>query len=47
MMTDKDYNAVALELVKMSIDNNEYPAVCRVYMDGHKKKIDKNLLYNY
>lgn len=47
MMTDKDYNAVALELVKMSIDNNEYPAVCRVYMDGHKDILDMAFLYNY
>ena len=47
MMTEKDYNAIALELVKMSIENNEYPELGRVYMDDHKDILDIAFLYNY
>lgn len=47
MMTEKDYNAIALELVKMSVENNEYPELGRVYMDGHKDILDMAFLYNY
>lgn len=47
MMTDKDYNGITLELVKMSVENNEYPELGRVYIDGHKDILDMAFLYNY
>lgn len=47
MMTDKDYAGITLELVKMSVENNEYPELGRVYIDGHKDILDMAFLYNY
>lgn len=52
MMTDKDYNAVALELVKMSLENITKVDLGDVYLDPNDITNDTNMidlssLYNY
>lgn len=52
MMTEKDYNAIALELVKMSLENITKVDLGDVYLDPNDITNDTNMidlssLYNY